>query len=177
MAPTAQRTTVAAVFDTRGQAESAIDELWHMGFAHDQVGIVTPGGREVEATTRMEPAEERAAGGAVTGAVAGGTVGAVAGALAAGLIPGVGPVLAGGMLTAIILGGAAGAAVGTYLGPFVALGFSEEEARHYERELKSGRTVVTVKGGDRTAEAIAILHSHGGYDPAAPVSAGSSPVP
>jgi hypothetical protein len=171
---TTERTTVAAVFDTRGQAEAAIDELWHMGFSHHQVGILTPGGHEVEATTRMEPAEERAASGAVTGAVAGGAVGVVAGALAAGLIPGIGPVLAGGMLTAIILGGAAGAAVGTYLGPFVALGFSEAEARHYGEALKSGRTIVTVKAGDRTPEAVAILHGHGGYDTALPVPEESS---
>ena len=28
--------TVVAVFDERGQAESAIDKLWHAGFRHDQ---------------------------------------------------------------------------------------------------------------------------------------------
>ena len=53
--------TVVAVFDERGQAEGAIDELWHEGFAHDQIGIVMPGGRVTEATTPTEQKEERAA--------------------------------------------------------------------------------------------------------------------
>ncbi len=162
------RSTVAAVFDDRGHAEAAIDELWHMGFAREAVGVVTPNGGVREATTSTEHIEENAGSGAVRGAVAGGTLGTVAGALAAGLIPGVGPVLAGGLLASIIvggaLGGAAGAAVGTYLGPFVSLGFSEEEARHYEHAVKEGRTIVTVQAGDRSPEALQILHDHGGYD-------------
>jgi hypothetical protein len=162
--PTTTPSTVAVVFDTRGQAESAIDELWHEGFAHDQIGIVSPGGQNVEATTATEQIEENAANGAVAGAVSGGTLGALAGALVTGLVPGLGPVLAGGILTAIVLGGATGAAVGSYLGPFVALGFSEDEARHYARELKAGRTVVTVRADNRTAEVLTILHSHGGYN-------------
>lgn len=161
------RSAVAVVFDTRGQAESAIDHLWHYGFAHDQVGIVTPGGKIQEATTATEVAEDRAGNGAVVGAATGATVGALAGALAVGLIPGIGPVLAGGLLTGIALGGTAGAAVGTFFGPFVSLGFSEEEAHGFEHEVKSGKTVVMVKTTERQGEALTILHTHGGHDIAA----------
>jgi hypothetical protein len=156
--------TIAAVFDNRGRAETAIDELSHAGFDDDQIGFVLPGGTVKEATTATSEAEERGAKGAVAGAVTGGVTGAVAGALVAGLIPGVGAVLAGGILTGMLLGGAAGAAGGSYLGPFIALGFHEEEARHYERELKAGRTIVVVKAGDRANEAIQILHNHGGRE-------------
>lgn len=159
---TATELMVTAVFDHRGQAESAIHNLWHAGFRHDQVGILTPGGQVTEATTATEEIEENAAGGAVTGAAAGGTIGAVAGALATAFIPGVGPVLAGGILTGLVLGGAAGAAAGSYLGPFVALGLSKEEAEHYQSELKVGRTIVTVRAEDRAADAVTILRSHGG---------------
>jgi hypothetical protein len=157
-----QSTMVTAVFDDRGKAESAIDNLWHAGFRHDQIGILTPGGSVAEATTATEKTEENAAEGAVTGAAAGGAIGAVAGALATALIPGVGPVLAGGILTGLVLGGAAGAAAGSYLGPFVALGFSEDEAQQYQSELKAGRTIVTVRAEDRAADAVTILRSHGG---------------
>ncbi len=159
---TATETMVTAVFENRGQAESAIDNLWHAGFRHDQIGVVMPGGQVTEATTATEKTEENAAQGAVTGATAGGAIGAIAGAVAAAVIPGVGPVIAGGILTGLVLGGAAGAAVGSYLGPFVALGFSKEDAQRYHSELKAGRTIVTVKAEDRAADAVAILRSHGG---------------
>lgn len=160
-ATTTARSLVAAVFETRGQAESAIDNLWHAGFRHDQVGIVTPGGRVAEATTATEKTEENAAEGAVAGAATGGAIGLVAGALASALIPGVGPVLTGGILTGALLGGAAGAAAGSYLGPFLAMGFSEDEARFYHSELKAGRTVLMVRAEDRADDALAILRSHG----------------
>jgi hypothetical protein len=161
--PTTEQTTVVAVFEDRGHAEAAIDELWHAGFRHDQIGIATPGGHMSEATTANDTEEENAGTGAVAGAVGGGVVGALAGALVMGLVPGIGPVLAGGILTGIVLGGAAGAAAGSYLGPFIALGLSEDEARIFERELKAGRTIVTVKADDRAAEVQTILHSHGGH--------------
>jgi hypothetical protein len=153
---------VTAVFVDRGKAESAIDNLWHAGFRHDQVGVLMPGGHVAEATTATEQTEENAAGGAVTGAATGGVLGAVAGALATAFIPGVGPVLAGGILAGAVLGGAAGAAAGSYLGPFVALGFSKDEADHYHNELKAGRTIVIVWTEDRAADAVTILRSHGG---------------
>jgi hypothetical protein len=153
---------VVAVFEDRGHAEAAVDELWHAGFRHEQIGFVTPGGDVQEATTTTEGAEERGAHGAATGAVAGTAVGALAGGLATALIPGIGPVLAGGIFTGVILGGAAGAAAGSYLGPFIALDLPEDEARHYAEQLKSGRTIVTVKAGDDRDRALEILRSHGG---------------
>jgi len=154
--------TIVAVFEDRGHAEMAIDQLLHQGFSRDQVGIVMRHGEVKEAQTPTERSEQRAAEGAVAGAVSGGVAGAVAGALATTLIPGVGAVLAGGLLTGILLGGAAGAAGGGYVGPFVALGFSREEETEYEQHLKAGRTVVVVRPEDRTNDAIQILREHGG---------------
>jgi len=159
---TSNASVIMAVFDDRGHAEMAIDQLMHEGFSQDEVGIVMPGGAVKKASTATEQSEERAADGAVAGAVTGGVAGAVAGALATALIPGVGAVLAGGMLTGIILGGAAGAAGGSYVGPFVALGFSEEEATEYEQHLKAGRTVVAVRPDDNVNDAVQILREHGG---------------
>ncbi len=158
------QTALAVVFDVPGQAETAIDELRHAGFRQDQIGILTPSGQVEEADTPIERTEEEAAHGAATGAIAGGAAGAAVGALAAALIPGIGPVLVGGMVTGLLLGGAAGAAAGSYAGPFIALGFSKDEAHHYGKELKEGRTIVVVRAGDRMAEALSILHSHGGHN-------------
>jgi hypothetical protein len=157
--------TVVAVFDERGQAESAIDELWHQGFAHDHLGIVMPGGRVTEATTATEQKEERAARGAVGGAVTGGALGAIAGAAVASVVPGVGPVLAGGILAGAVTGLAAGAAIGVFAGPFVALGLSEADAQAYERAFRAGRTILTVQAEPQQVERVLmILRSHGGHD-------------
>jgi hypothetical protein len=153
---------VVALFKDRGHAEMAIDDLHHAGFTDDQVGILTPRGELTEASTPTDRSEENAADGAVAGAVTGGVTGAVAGALAATLIPGVGTVLAGGILTATVLGGAAGAAGGSYLGPFIAMGFSKEEATAYEQHLKSGCTIAAVRPGERFNDAVQILREHGG---------------
>ena len=154
--------TVFGIFEDRGKANGAIHELWHFGFAHDHVGIVTRDGAIKEANTPTGTLEEDAGDGAVTGAITGTAVGALAGAVAVGLIPGIGPVIAGGMLAGLLGGAAAGAAIGTYAGPFIALGVSEDDARRYEHELKSGRTIVAVNGGDRYDEVVDILHHHGG---------------
>ena len=46
----------------------------------------------------------------------------------------------------------------------MALGMSEADARRYTNELKGGRTVVVVEAGDRSEEALEILHHHGGAE-------------
>lgn len=156
--------TIVAVFDDGGQAEVALDKLWHAGFPHEQIGIVMPGKGVAEAQTETGALEAAGARGAVTGAVTGGTVGAITGALLTGLIPGVGPVLAGGILAGLITGAAAGAAGGAYVGPFIAMGLSEDEARAYERNIHAGRTVLAVRPGERYEEAVELLRRFGGHD-------------
>jgi hypothetical protein len=154
---TTDRPTVVGVFQDRGWAERAIDELEHAGFTDKEIGIVSPGGKVVPAVTPTGVLEENAGDGAVRGAISGGVIGGVAGAVATGLIPGIGPVIAGGLLLGILGGAAAGAALGTFLGPFIALGFTEDEARHYQREFAAGRTILVVRAGDRAAEVRDIL--------------------
>jgi hypothetical protein len=162
--PAVNGNTIVMLFDDRGKAEGAMDELLHAGFQHDRVGIAMPGGTVRQVTTPIEEAESDAAEGAVAGAVGGSVAGAVAGALVSGLIPGIGPVMGGGILTGILLGAAAGAAGGSYVGPFIAMGLTEADARQVGHELKAGRTVVVVKPGDRHDEAVEILRSHGGHE-------------
>lgn len=62
---TTGRSTVVAVFETRAQAEAAIDDLWHAGFAHDQIGLAGPGESVNEAHTVTGKVEKEAADGAV----------------------------------------------------------------------------------------------------------------
>jgi hypothetical protein len=155
------RPAVVGAFPERAQAEKAIDELLHDGFANDQVGFLTRGGDIHEARTATSVEEERAAGGAVTGAVVGGAAGAAAGAVVLSLVPGIGTAITGGLLTVLLGSISAGAAGGAVVGTFVGLGLSEEEARHYENEFKAGRTILVVRAGHRAEEARAILRRNG----------------
>jgi hypothetical protein len=82
----------------------------------------------------------------------------VAGAVAGSILPGVGTVVGG-------IGGAAlGAAGGTFLGPFVAMDISEEDALHYSNVVNQGRTLVIVRQLGRCDEAREILRAHGGLE-------------
>jgi hypothetical protein len=163
---------VVGVFTERGMAEKAIDELHHAGFTEKQVGILTRGGEVRQARTETGVLEHGAAEGTAAGALTGAALGALAGTLASIFIPGLGLVVTGGILTAILGATAAGAAGGALLGTFAALGLSEDEARFYESELSSGRTIVVVQAADaRRAEAQDILRRLGAHEcPRSPTS-------
>jgi hypothetical protein len=148
MAMTEAKTALIGVFPDRRRAEHFVAELKRAGFGDDQIGVLA---REPES------ADAPAADGAVAGALTGGTLGLLAGAaVTAGLIPGVGPVLAGGLLASLV-GGAAGATAGGLVGALIGLGFSEDQAHHYQSELAAGRVLVAVQGDGRLGEAVGIL--------------------
>jgi hypothetical protein len=154
--PTAGLTAVG-VFADRGQAEQAVEELRRSGFGADQIGFLTPDAPSGLETPPLPPstkAEEGAAAGAAAGAAFGGLLGA---ALASAFIPGAGPVIAGGLLAGVIGGAVTGLAGGGILGALIGLQIPEEEARRYEREFHSGRTLVTVRAEGRYEEAADIL--------------------
>ncbi|MDB5431121.1 MAG: hypothetical protein JWP35_2237, partial [Caulobacter sp.] len=102
--------TITRLFDTRAQAETAVQELEALGISNDAISIVAHGGERAAGEPRSFSGHDRdgdgrddTAEGAGKGAGAGAVVGG-AGGLLAGLgllaIPGVGPVVAGGWLVA-----------------------------------------------------------------------------
>ena len=160
-------TTAVGVFHDRQEAEQAVQDLLHAGFRQDQIGVVA---RHDEPPTLPAGAHEtKAAAAGITGVVAGGAFGGLLGAVAAGLIPGVGPILGAGLLAAAVGGAAAGAAAGGVLGALVGLSIPEEDARYYQAEFESGRTLVTVKADERYNEAVDILRGHGAYGMGSPL--------
>src|SRR5688572_19941459 len=154
-----ERSTVVGVFEDDGQARRAINELEAMGFNADQVGYA---GHQKEGVSEDKATD--VTGGAATGAVTGGVAGGLLGALAAGLIPGIGPILSAGILTATLVGAGAGAAAGGLLGGLTGLGVSDDDARYYEGEFKSGRSIVAVKAAGRYDEVQSKLRELGAYD-------------
>ena len=151
--------TVVGMFTNRPDAESAIRELKAAGFGEDRIGVALQ--NRDEQRDLMETTGTEAAEGAAKGAVSGGVVGGVIGLLGSLLIPGVGPIVVGGVLASTLTGVGIGAATGGIIGALVSLGVPEGDAQHFDQGLRSGRTLVAVDAGQRTAEALAILDRHG----------------
>jgi len=165
--------TTVGVFETRGQAQQAVNELKSLGFQDDQIGLVardesssnTHNGSTAKSGLHDDPTGTRWEEGTGIGAIAGAATGTGLGlAVAAGLLTPLGPVIAGGALIALIASAGAGASVGTIVGGLVGLGVPEEDAKYYENEVQSGRYVVTVHAGKRAAEVQAIFSRYQGYD-------------
>jgi hypothetical protein len=156
---TSSSSTVVGVFEDDDAARRAVNEMESMGFTADQVGYA---GHDKTGVSDEKATD--VAGGAASGAVTGGVAGGILGALAAGLIPGVGPIISAGILTATVVGAGAGAAAGGLLGGLTGLGVSDDEARYYENEFKSGRSLVAVRAEGRYGEVRDRLRQLGAYD-------------
>lgn len=157
--------TVIGVFEDQNMARRAVDDLKSAGFNDDQIGFAVRNGKDGEQVSDSASQDAgNVGGGAATGAIGGGVLGGIIGAAASLLIPGFGPVIAGGILAATLGGAALGAAAGGILGALTGMGVPEEEARYYQGEFEAGRTIVTVKAGDREQEAVGILRRNGAYD-------------
>jgi len=165
MATSTQRDTVVGVFETRAEADRAVDELRRAGFREDQIGVVARDADGNVTTTGKDKEGSYAGEGAVAGAVAGAGIGGLVGlGIVAGVIPVIGPAIAAGTLGTILLNAAGGAAIAGIAGALIGMGVPEEEAEYYEGEIKSGRFLVTVKDARRYNDAWRILHSAGAYN-------------
>jgi hypothetical protein len=139
-----------------------VDELRRAGFDADQIGVAVRDGSPSDvAIVKSDLSPEK---GASTGAVAGGLVGGLLGAAVALTMPGIGPVLAAGLLAGVLGGVTVGITGGGLIGALIGLGLSREEASYYDREFQSGRTLVTVRAGERYAEAARILSRCGAFE-------------
>jgi len=161
---TTDRSTVVGVFEDRALAERALDQLHQAGFGDDQVGFAVRDETVREGIPTIAEPEKETAPAAATGAVSGGVIGGLLSAAATLLIPGFGPAIAGGILAATLSGIALGAVAGGFLGALLALGLSEEEAHHYQREFEAGRIIVTVRADDRIIDALEILRRNGALE-------------
>ncbi len=143
--------SVVGIFNSRTDAERAIQKLYTLGIPNTRIGLLTPGtsNRRVESSIPITDAEPPGIGKAM-GATVGGAMGVAGGAtmgaaVASFLVPGVGPVIAGGLIGAAILG-AGGAATGLAAGEVIEENLSDglphDELFVYEDALRRGKTVL-----------------------------------
>jgi hypothetical protein len=147
---TMQGSATVGVFNSRAEADRAVDELIRAGYSRDQIGVVA---RNADGKTTAHTADEGEAGeGAAIGAATGaGVAGLVSLGISFGMIPAIGPILAVGPWAAALISAAGGAAAAGIAGALIGWGVPEDEANYYEGEVKSGKYVVTVKDADDNA--------------------------
>jgi len=162
---TTSRSTVVGVFHDREDARDAIEALKDNGFDADSISILSP---DRQATQDIaEDTGTHAGEAAATGALAGGILGGLGGwllGIGALAIPGIGPFIAAGAFASALGGAAIGAGVGAIAGALTGMGVPKEHADYYEGEAKAGKTLVTVRAGERYDEAQRVLRDHGAYD-------------
>ena len=148
---------VVGMFETRPEAEAAIDRLKAIGIRGDSISVAlkddkggVAGSGLAESTGTHDLAEE----GTAVGAVSGAAVGTLVGLLVAGssfVLPGVGAFLIAGPLAAALTGAGVGAASGGVLGALVGSGIPEAEATHYLAGVESGHVILAVNVDDPLA--------------------------
>ena len=163
---------VTGVFDSRDNADKAVNDLRSLGIPEKRIGIVRPGSDPerleagVPVTDSEDPGMGRAMGAAVGGAM-GAAGGATAGLAVASLaVPGIGPLIAFGMVGAALLGvvgAAAGSAVGDTVEEGLGEGIPHEDVYLFEDALKHGHSVVIAyaEDGDEAYRANKVLRDAG----------------
>lgn len=149
--------TVAGIFNSRADAERAIENLRSMGIADDRLNLLTPGESHAEVDAEVPTTETEQPGmGQALGTWAGGALGVAGGlhlgtVIATSLLPGVGPVLAIGLIGAALVGAGgavAGSKVGEALEDNIAPELPHDELYVYEDALRHGKSVVIAAAGD-----------------------------
>lgn len=149
--------TVAGIFNSRTDAERAVENLRSAGIADERISLLAPGTGAEQAEAEVPTTETEQPGlGKALGGVAGTAIGAAGGmhlgaAIAGFFVPGVGPIFAAGVIGAALLGAggaAAGIAAGGALEDSIAAGLPHDELYVYEDALRQGRAVVIAVAED-----------------------------
>jgi len=149
-------TSVAGIFDSKTEANTAVAKLLDAGFNKDDLSLIVSD--HVRHTIFASPADNestQATKGGAAGALFGGALGALIASLTLVgivIVPGSGLFVAGPLLAALS-GAGAGAAIGGLSGALISAGFSVDEAKRYEEEVKQGMAVVIVHTTDEMAPA------------------------
>ena len=166
----------SAVFDSREEAQRAIEQLRSAGVRENSISVIGQQGEQSSHSLDRDNDSEDDSAGEKTGSfisktAAGAGVGALLG-VAALAIPGVGPLAAAGAIAETAIGGAAltGTAIGAAAGGLTSMltdhGVSHEDASYYEEHINRGGIFVSVDSDNAGVDAQTardILHRAGGH--------------
>lgn len=162
-----KNTAAFGIYQTRTNAEEAVDALKAAGFRNTDISVLFPEnvGSKDFAHEKHTKAPEGVAAGVVPGAVVGGALGWLAG-IGALAIPGIGPLVAAGPIVAMLAGVGAVGAIGAIAGALIGLGMPEYEAKRYEGRVRHGGILLSVHCDDHewTKKAAEILRQTGAED-------------
>lgn len=149
--------SVIGVFNSRDNAERAVNALRTQGFTTEEINIIS---KNKQNRQEDEYYEDDIADGALTGGTLGGIGGLLlgAGALA---IPGIGPIVAAGPIAAAL----SGAVAGGITGGLIDWGIPAEAGRRYEREVAQGGILAIIRSDAAKAnQAAQVLRQNGAKD-------------
>jgi hypothetical protein len=143
-----KETAVLGIFDNRAQAEICIDNLWNLGFRHNDMSVLAADRRvakelTAQKHTKAEHPADDAEVGATVGIELGAGIGLLAGFAALG-IPGLGAFIAAGPILGTLMGAGIGAAGGGLIGALIGWGISEHDAHRYHDRVKAGGILLAV---------------------------------
>ncbi|MBP2635874.1 MAG: hypothetical protein H6Q72_1781 [Firmicutes bacterium] len=150
--------SVIGVFNSRDNAEQAVNALRSQGFTTEEINIVSK--NKKQQGQGEEYFEDDITDGALTGGTLGGIGGLLlgAGALA---IPGVGPVIAAGPIAAAL----SGAVAGGIAGGLIDWGIPAEAGRRYEQQVAQGGILAIIRSdAAKSNQAAQVLRQNGAKD-------------
>lgn len=156
---------IVGIFETRAEAESAINRLKAHGIAADQISVAMKDTAQQAEITGATGTEDLSGEGAAAGAVSGAAIGAIVGLAVAGttfVLPGVGTFLVWGPLASVLSGAGIGAASGGVLGALIGSGIPEPQAHHYMTGLEAGHIIVTVSVPDDVTDSARVIFNEEG---------------
>lgn len=151
--------TTIGVYNTHQEAMEAVKELRKAGFPTKNLSVI---GKVEQETDDIETTDMKVAGTEVgAGVVIGSTVGILTG-IGIFAIPGLGFLFGAGALAGAIAGFDIGLIGGGIISALTLSGIHDENAKHYEKQLREGKFLLIIQGTKEEAEqAQKILKSHG----------------
>jgi len=137
--------TIVGVFEDHRDAEKAARLVKDEGLKTSDISIITKQGTENDynddkSGQGYSMTNDNVSDGVVTGGVFGGLAGLLIGA-GTMIIPGIGIIAAAGPITGLI----SGAITGGIVGGLVDLGIPETESKEYEKDVKEGKIVWSMR--------------------------------
>lgn len=153
--------TVVGIFDNPSFAQDAASQIKSAGFRAEDISILSKQSNndqgvnfsnQSDVSMQGDNIHDNISDGVVTGTVLGGLAGLLIG-IGTVMVPGLGVIAAAGPIVGLL----SGAVTGGVVGGLVDLGVPEDDSKTYENDIRSGKTLLTIKTDDNRVEQISTI--------------------